>query len=195
MWHQLWSSSAGLDDDVGDSAPAGERPADGDDRRSRARGPRRLERRVRRPRPALVRDADDEPARRRVERQLERLDARDPCSAADRPRQPPRAGSRPRPSAACSEVPQPVTTTASPAARARPDGVGKAAAPPAGPDPRPTIRRRQRGLGRDHVGHVVRRAGSRARHAGRCPRLGRARGARSGRNGSVVIGSSISARG
>ena len=47
--------------------------ADRDDRRPRPGSPRRLQRGVRRGRPALVRDPDDEPRRRRVQRQLECL--------------------------------------------------------------------------------------------------------------------------
>ena len=53
--------------------------------------------------------------------------------------------------------------------------VASAAAWPVGAGvARPRIRRRERGLGRDHVGHVVRRTGSPARRVGRGPGVGRA---------------------
>ena len=54
----------------------------------------------------------------------------------------PRAGSRRSPSAACSDVPQPVTTIGSPARAAARTAVGQRRGPPVGPPGGPRIRRR-----------------------------------------------------
>ena len=83
----------GLDDDVGERR----RPGAAADRDDGGRAPGvagGLERGVRGGRPALVRDADDEPARRRVQGQLECLGRADVGVRGGRPPAPPRGGSR-----------------------------------------------------------------------------------------------------
>ena len=124
---------AGLDDDVGERARR-RSAADGDDRGPCARAPRaaRAPRSSRASRPRARRRSRDRVVGR-IERQLERLRARDRSGRADRP---PTAASRrisAAASAACSDVPQPVTTTGSPARSGRADGAGKAAAALSGP--------------------------------------------------------------
>ena len=148
------------------SAAPGERRGDRDRARSGATGARAaVERRVRAP--------WSRPRARR--RSRARVDGGSSASSkawaaigaavrAGRPRGPPRAGSRPSPSAACSDVPQPVDDDR----LARPRGRGGWPPPgrrrPLGGRPgAPTIRRGERRLGRDHVGHVVRRPGAPAR--------------------------------
>ncbi len=164
--------------------PPGERPADGDERGPGAGAPA--------PRSsaafvaavaALVRDADDEAARRRVERQLEGLGRR---RRRRRPGRPRAAASR-RISAVAERARARTCRSRSrrPARRRAPSsrdrrGQRRRLASPAGvagEDPAG-----QRRLGRDHVGHVVRRAGAPAR-ACRCEAHG------SGGPGRGAVGS------
>ena len=131
------------------------------------------QRRVRRARTALVRDADQQAGRRRVERQLERL-GRVRCRAAQ-----PRA-----PDGLAQDLGRRLRAVlGGPAARhvdrlagrrRRAHGRGErrglaVGAGLAGRDPAGEARFRL-----DHLGHVVRRAGTRARRAGEGPRVGRA---------------------
>ena len=166
--HQEWRQVAdgmapalvelvGLDDDVGQRR---RRRSAADTVMTAVRAPARpcrVERRVRGGRPALVRDADDEAARRRVEGQLERLG---------------RHGTRDRPAPAARIASRRISATAERAVLGRAaaghddrlagrdgltDRVGQPPAPLARSARRVSRPLRQRRLGRDHVGHVVRR--------------------------------------
>ena len=159
-------------------SPPGDAVGHRDDRGPRPGGPGGLERRVRRRRPALVRDADHEAARRRIERQLERL-GRDRFVARDRRRRAPRSRTASRrmsatPSAACSDVPQPVTTIGAPGSDRPPDR-----AAPARPPPLPTAscrsRMRAARAGSASIMSVMWNGGPARRSAWRSMPTGRAR--------------------
>ena len=114
--------------------------------------------------------------------ELERLRGRPRPDPGARPRAPASRRMSATPSDACSDVPHPVTMTGSPAVAV----VAIAAASARPPAVRARLAREdpagQRGLGRDHVGHVIRRAGPRG-SACRCEAHG------SGGPGRGAVGS------
>ncbi len=169
---------ARLHDVVGQGGARG--PArDRDDRGSRPGVPRRREGRVRGRRPALVRDADDQPARRRVERQLERL-----CGHGHRGRRPTRStqpGRADRLGQDLGDAERSVLRRAAAGdhdrgaggdrrgdracqSRRRPGWIRVPREDPLG----------ERGLRGDHLGHVERRFPAGRRLGRGCPRIGRA---------------------
>ena len=185
----------GLDDEVGQRRTR-RPPGDRDERRPGAGGPRGGQRRVRR--------ASCRPRARRRSRSpvgggssasSKAWAATRRPAAAGRPRAPPRAGCRRSPSAACSEVPQPVTTTGWPAAAvvARPPPP----APPPGRRRRPGAARIRRASAGSAAIMSVMWYGGPERGLGRIgrgPRIGRA-GEGSGRiEGGVGASSSAEDR-
>ena len=159
-------------------------------RRPRSGRGRRRDRPVRRAGPALVRHADHEPA-------VGGSRASSKACSETTTRGAPAAGSADRfarisatPSAACSLVPQPVTMIGSPASPPGRIAPASLAAPPCGVARRSRIRRGEGRLGRDHVGHVVRRPAFGRRGASTRPGIGR--GGERARSGRRLVASAES---
>ena len=180
VWHQLWSSSTVVDDDV-DAGRAG-RPALTVTRAVRAPAARAAAsaRFVAHVPPSWETPMHESAGR--VQRQP-RTPGRATGAAvrAGRPRAAPRAGSRRPPSAPCSLVPQPTSDRARRAAAARAAASASRAAGPSDGQPGEAALGEGR-LGRDHLGHVPRRRAAVDGLLGPVPGLGRPGRGRSGSN-------------